>query len=117
MNSRHIGSFKIFKRIGLVAYQLELPRDLERIHDVFHVTMLKKYILNPSHILKAPPVWLKEDLSFKVQLVEIMDQRMKKLRNKVILIVKVLWRSNRVEEMTWATKASIRSHYMYLFSD
>ena len=63
---------------------------MEQIHDVFHVSMLKKYISDPSHVLEAPPVKLKEDLSFKVQPVGIVDQRMKELRNKVILILKVL---------------------------
>ena len=65
--------------------------------------MLRKYISNPLHVLKAPPIELREDLSFEVQQVGIVDQRSKVLRNKVILIVKVLWRSNRVEEMTWDT--------------
>ena len=86
--------------IGPVAYRLELPRDLERTHDVFHVSMLRKYILDLSHILEAPSVELGENLSFEVQHVGIMDQRMKELRNKVIPMVKVLWRSDRVEEMT-----------------
>ena len=62
--------------------------------------MLKKYIFDPSHVLEAPPVELRNDLSFEVQPIEIVDQRMKELRNKVIPMVKVLWRSDRVDEMT-----------------
>ena len=62
--------------------------------------MLKKYIFDPSHVLEAPPVELREDLSFEVQPIKIVDQRMKELRNKVIPMVKVLWRSDRVDEMT-----------------
>ena len=62
--------------------------------------MLRKYISDPSHVLEAPPIELREDLSFEVQPIGIMDQRMKELRNKVILMVKVLWRSDKVEEMT-----------------
>ena len=73
---------------------------MECIHDVFHFFMLRKYISNPSHILEAPPIELNEDLSFEVQLVGIINQRMKELRNKVILMVKVLWRSDIVEKMT-----------------
>ena len=90
MNPRYIGPFRILKMIGSVAYQLELPRDLECIHDVFHVSMLRKYISNLSHMLEAPPVELKEDLSFEVQSIGIVDQRMKELRNKVIPMVKML---------------------------
>ena len=91
MNLWYIDPFKILERIGLVVYQLQLPRDLERIHDVFHVSILRKYISDPSHVLKAPPVELKEDLSFEVQPVGIVDQKMKELRNKVMPMVMVLW--------------------------
>ena len=89
LNPRYIEPFRILERIGPVAYCLELPRDLERIHDIFHVSMLRKYISNPSHVLKTPPVELREDFSFEVQLVRILDQREKVLRNKVVPMVKV----------------------------
>ena len=73
LNSRYIGPFRILKKIGLVIYQLELPKDLERIHNVLHVSMLRKYIADPSHVLKTPPIELEKDLSFEVQPVEIID--------------------------------------------
>ena len=78
-------------------------------------TMLRKYIPGPSHILEALPIELEEDLSFEVQSVFIVDREMKQLRNKVILMVKVLWRSHEIEEMIWETEAVIRSNYSYLF--
>ena len=62
--------------------------------------MLRKYISDSSHVLEAPSVELREDLSFELQLVGIMDQKMKELRKKVIPMVKVLWRNDRVKEMT-----------------
>ena len=77
LNPRYIGLFRILDRIGSITYRLELPRNLVRIHGVFHVSILKKYILDPSHVLKAPQVELREDLFFEVQPVEIVDQRMK----------------------------------------
>ena len=117
LNPRYIGPFKIFERIESVAYWLELPQDLERIHDVFHVFILRKCISDPYHILEAPLVELNEDLSFDVQLVGIVDQRIKELRNKVILMIKVLWRSDTIEKMMWEMKASMRSCYPYLFSN
>ena len=98
-----------------MAYRLELPSELSRIHNVFHVSMLKKYISDPSHVLESPPIELQEDLTFEVQLVAIVDQEMKQLSSKVILMVKVLWRSDTVEEMTWETEAFMRNHYPYLF--
>ena len=66
--------------------------------------MLRKYISDPFHVLEAPPIELKEDMSFEVQLVTIVDQEMKYLRNKVIPMVKVLWSSAIIEEMTWETE-------------
>ena len=63
------------------------------------------------------PIELKEDLSFEVQPVGIIDQKLKELRNKVIPMVKVLWRSDTVEEMTWETETSMRNRYPYFFTD
>ena len=97
MNPRYIKPFQILEKIGLVTYRLELPRDLERIHDVFHVSMLRKYILDPYHVRETLLVKLREDLSFEVQPMRILDQREKVLRNNVVHMVKVLWRSDRVE--------------------
>ena len=87
----------IFERIGPVAYHLELSRDLEWIHDVFHVWKLRKHISDPLHVLETLPIELREDRSFKVQPIKILGHRKKVLRNKVMLMVKVLWRSDRVE--------------------
>ncbi|KAL0543857.1 hypothetical protein IC582_018962 [Cucumis melo] len=61
---RYIGSYQIMKRVGPAAYRLELPIKLARIHDVFHVSMLRKYIPDPLHMLQEQPVELKEDLSY-----------------------------------------------------
>ena len=58
-----------------MAYRLELPRDLEWVHYVFHVSMLRKYILNHSHVLETPPIKLREDFSFKVQQIGILYHR------------------------------------------
>ena len=77
--------------------------------------MLIKYVSNPSHVLETPPIELIEDFSFQVQLVGIVDQEIKKLRNKVIPMVKVLWKSDTVEETTWETEAFMRKHHPYLF--
>ena len=73
---------------------------------MLHVSMLRKYIVDPSYVLKAP----------LVEPVGIADQKLKELRNKVISIVKVLWKSDIVEEMTWKIEKSKRSRYPYLFT-
>ena len=100
LNPRYIGPFRIVERIWPVAYCLELPPELSHIHNVFHVSMLRKSVSDQSHVLEAPPIKLNEDLSFEVQPVGIVDQEIKELRNKVIPMVKLLWRSDIVEETT-----------------
>ena len=77
--------------------------------------MLKKYVPDPSHILEAPPIELEEDLSFEVQPVVIVDQELKQLRSKVVPMVKVLWKSTLIEELTWEPEAFMKNHYPYLF--
>ena len=78
--------------------------------------MLRKYISDPSHVLETPPFELDEDLTFEVQPVSIVDQGIKELRNKTILMVKVLWRSDSIEETTWETEAFMRKYHPYLFN-
>ena len=78
--------------------------------------MLCKYIANPSHILMEQPIQLKENLTYEEHLVEILDRRNQVLRNKVIPLVKVLWRSHTVEEATWEQEAQMRHQYPHLFS-
>ena len=94
---------------------MKLSPELSRIHNVFHVSMLKKYVPDPSHIFKTPPIDLEEDLSFEVQPVTIIHQEMKQLRNKVIPMVKVLWRNYAIEETTRETEVFMRNHHPYLF--
>ena len=62
-------------KVGLVAYRLKLPPELSRIHDTFHVSMLRKYIPDPSHVLKEQPVQLKENLTYEETLVQIIDHK------------------------------------------
>ena len=85
------------------------------IHNVFHVSLLRKYVPDPSHVLKVPPVELEKDLSFEVQPVAIVDQETKQMRSKIIPMVKVLWKSDMIEEMTWELKFFMKDHYPYLF--
>ena len=80
----------MIERIGPVAYQLALPPSLEGVHNMFHVSMLRKYRSDPTHVLKEQPVELKENLSYEEALIAILAREQKMLRNKVIPLVKVL---------------------------
>ena len=81
LSPRFIGPFEILERIGPVAYRLALPPDLSRIHDVFHVSVLRKYVQDPSHILEAQSVQVKENLSYEEVPVQILDKKERVLCN------------------------------------
>ncbi|XP_057487534.1 uncharacterized protein LOC130773607 [Actinidia eriantha] len=101
--------------IGPVAYRLALPPELANVHNVFHISMLKKYVFDPSHVIEYQPLEIREDLSYVEQPIQILDQRDQVLRNKVIPLVRVLWRNHTTEESTWEREAEMREHYPFLF--
>ncbi|PKI60953.1 hypothetical protein CRG98_018659 [Punica granatum] len=100
LSLRYIGPYEILERIGKMAYRLALPPELSRIHNVFHVSMLRKYISDPSHVLSYQPVELNEDLTYEEEPAEILDRKEHVLRTKRISLVKVLWKSHSIEEAT-----------------
>ena len=116
LSPRYIGPYEIIKRIGSTAYQLVLPLELAQLHNVFHVSMLKKYISDPSHVLTGQSIELKEDLSYVEEPVQILDRKDQVLRTKTIPLVKVLWRSHTIEEATWEREDKMRSQYPDLFN-
>ena len=117
LTPRYIGPFEIVDRIGPMAYRLDLPEELARVHNVFHISMLRKYISDPSHVLEAPEIELRDDLSYEELPVQILDREEKELRNKTISLVKVIWRNHLVEEATWEREDQMRSQYPHLFHD
>ncbi|KAL5576909.1 hypothetical protein UlMin_018608 [Ulmus minor] len=90
LSPRYIGPFEILERIGKVAYRLTLPPELSSVHNVFHVSMLRKYVSDPSHVLENERIEVHEDRTYEEQPVQILDCKDKMLRNKVIPLVKVL---------------------------
>ncbi|XP_070025581.1 uncharacterized protein [Nicotiana sylvestris] len=111
----YIGPYRIFRRMGQVAYELELLSELESVHQVFHVSMLRKSIGDPTHVVSMDYVQITEALSYEEISVAILDRQICNLRNKEIASVKVLWRSKNVEEMTWEVEAKMKSKYPHLF--
>ncbi|KAL5538486.1 hypothetical protein UlMin_044642 [Ulmus minor] len=81
LSPRYIGPFEILERIGRVAYKLALPSELASVHNVFHVSMLRKYVSDPSHVLESEPIEVREDLTYQEQPVQILDRKDKALRN------------------------------------
>ncbi|KAL0537061.1 hypothetical protein IC582_026029 [Cucumis melo] len=117
LSPRFVGPFEILERIGPVAYRLALPPSLSTVHDVFHVSMLRKYVPDPSHVVDYEPLEIDENLSYAEQPVEVLAREVKTLRNKEIPLVKVLWRNHRVEEATWEREDDMRSRYPELFEE
>ena len=85
------------------------------VYNVFHVSMLKKYVSNKSHILEQEPIEIHEDLSFKEKPVRILDHKTKTLRNKEIPLVKVLWQNQKMKEATWERENEMKTSYSELF--
>ncbi|KAA0041710.1 putative retroelement [Cucumis melo var. makuwa] len=117
LNPRFVGSFQILKRIGPVAYHLALPPSLSAVHDVFHVSMLRKYVPDPSHVVDYKPLEIDENLSYTEPPVEVFARKVKMLRNRDIPLVKVLWRNHRFEEATWEREYDMRARYPELFEE
>ncbi|XP_061948281.1 uncharacterized protein LOC133671532 [Populus nigra] len=102
-------------RVGPVAYKVNLPPQLAKVHDVFHVSLLRKADMDPARVIPQVPVEFKEDLTLEMRPIRILDQEVKELRNKKIPIVRILWRNAQIEEETWEREAEMRKKYPDLF--
>ncbi|GJS11212.1 hypothetical protein Tco_0368008 [Tanacetum coccineum] len=101
LNPQYIGPFKILKRVSPVVYKLELPEELNNVHNTFYVSNLKKCLSDESLAIPMKELRLDDKLNFVEELVEIMDREVKQLKQSRIPIVKVRWNSKRGPEFTW----------------
>ncbi|XP_073017811.1 uncharacterized protein [Primulina eburnea] len=116
LSPRFIGPFEILDKIGKRAYRLALPPDLDRVHNVFHISMLRKYISNPSHVRRHESLDLMLNLTYQKVPIQILDRKVTILRNKEIGIIKILWRNQLVEEATWGPEEEMKQRYPELFA-
>ncbi|GJY86717.1 putative reverse transcriptase domain-containing protein [Tanacetum coccineum] len=116
LSPRYIGPFKIIERIGPVAYKLELPDKLRGIHNTFHVSNLKKCLADENLVIPLEEIQLDDKLHFIKEPVEIMDRKVKQLKQSRIPIVKVRWNSRRGPEYTWEREDFFKRNYPHLFS-
>ncbi|KAA0056191.1 pol protein [Cucumis melo var. makuwa] len=109
LSPRFVGPFEILERISPVAYRLALPPSLSKVHDVFHVSMLRKNVPDPSHVVDYEPLEIDENLSYTEQPVEVLAKEVKMSRNREIPLVKILWRNHRVEKATWEREDDMKN--------
>lgn len=112
---RFVGPFRILKRVGKVAYKLDLPPELSNVHPTFHVSNLRKCLADESLHVPLDDIQIDEALHFVEKPVEIMDREVKKTRRETIPIVKVRWENKRGPEFTWEREDQIKTKYPHLF--
>ncbi|XP_027186065.1 uncharacterized protein [Cicer arietinum] len=115
LTPQFIGPYQILKRDGNVAYHIALPPSLSNLHSVFHVSQLRNYIFDPSHVIESNKVQKKENLTFETLPLQIEDQKTKELRGKTISLVKVVWGGATSESATWEVQSQMHDSYPELF--
>ncbi|GKC81948.1 hypothetical protein Tco_1137665 [Tanacetum coccineum] len=116
LNPRYVRPFKVLEKVGSVAYKLELPEELIRVHNTFHVSNLKKCHADEPLAILLDGLHFDDKLQFVEEPVKIMDCEVKQLRRSRVLIVKVRWNSRRGPEFTWESKDQFRKKYPHLFT-
>ncbi|KAL6134162.1 hypothetical protein ACLB2K_066395 [Fragaria x ananassa] len=112
---RFIGPFQIIEKVGTLAYRLDLPQHLSNVHNVFHVSMLRDYKPNSSHVIDQSTIELSEDVTYDEAPVRIVGREVRKLRNKEIPMVKILWNRHDESETSWELESKMRKKHPHLF--
>ncbi|KAK8931152.1 hypothetical protein KSP39_PZI016418 [Platanthera zijinensis] len=111
---RYVGPFMIVERVGVSSYRLELPANFTGVHDVFHISQLRKCVQSGRQVFDFVPQ-LELNLSYVEVPVRILDAQDRVLRRKTIPMVKILWRNQDVESATWELESAMRKAYPHLF--
>lgn len=113
---RYIGPYPIIDRRGEVAYQLELPPELAVVHDVFHVSQLRKCLRVPEEQVPIQKVDVQKDLTYTERPIKILDEKERRMRRKNIKFLKVQWSNHTEDEATWEQEDHLRAEYPDLFA-
>ena len=115
LSPRYIRPFEVLERVGTVAYRLALSPSLLSVHEVFHVSMLRKYTPDPTHMVDLGELVVDADGTIEEGPVRIMDSREQVLCGKTVMLVKVFWQHRGVEEATWECEDTVLANYPFLF--
>ncbi|GKC92357.1 putative reverse transcriptase domain-containing protein [Tanacetum coccineum] len=116
LNPRYVGPFKVLEKVRSVAYKLELPQELSRVHNTFHLSNLKKWYADEPLAVPLDGLHFDDKLQFVEEPVEIMDREVKRLKRSRIPIIKVRWNSRRGPKFTWEREDQFRKKYQHLFT-
>ncbi|GKD92900.1 putative reverse transcriptase domain-containing protein [Tanacetum coccineum] len=116
LNPRYVGPFKVIERVETVAYKLELPQQLSRVHNTFHVSNLKKCMSDESLVIPLEELRVDDKLHFVEEPVEVMDREIKQLKRSRIPIIKVRWNSKRGPEFTWEHEDQFKQKYPLIYT-
>ncbi|GKC97764.1 putative reverse transcriptase domain-containing protein [Tanacetum coccineum] len=116
LNPRYIRPFKILAKVRTIAYQLELPEQRSRVHNTFHVSNLNKCLFDDTQVILLDEIHIDDKFHFIEEPVEIMDRKVKRLKQSRILIIKVRCNSRRGLEFTWESEDQFQKKYSHLFA-
>jgi hypothetical protein len=115
LSPRFVGPFEIVERKGPVAYRLALPDSLRRMHDVFHVSVLRHYISDPTHMIDMSSLQVSDEGALTAEPVRILDHRVRQLRRRMVDQVKVQWDNYSPHSVTWEDAYDMRRQFPFLF--
>ena len=112
---RYIGPYKVLKRIGAVAYRIQLPEEMSDIHPVFHVSQLRKCLRVPEEQIPVETIDLQKDLRYQEVPVKILDTVTRRTRNSAVRICRVQWSRHGEEKATWEREDALKKEFPHLF--
>ena len=110
-----MGPFEILERKGLVAYRLALPDSLRHMHDVFHVSVLRHYISDPTHVIDMSSLQVSVEGALTAEPIHILDHCIRKLRHRTVYQVKFQWDNYSLHLVTWEEAYDMRQQFPFLF--